>query len=80
MSNEKERIVVRAVAKREEEHGTFYPASPDIDLPKEDVTVEALAMIADRWRRRSKASDVALFEVVDGRNDALILATKGMAQ
>lgn len=72
-----ERIVVRAIARREEEHGTFYPASPDIDLPKEHVTIEALAFIADRWRRRSKAPHVALFHIVDGVSKALILQTKG---
>ena len=75
-----DRIVVRAVARREEEHGTFYPASPDIDLPKKDVTIEALAMIADRWRRRLKASDVALFEVRGtgtADENVMILQTKG---
>ena len=74
-----ERIVVRAIARVEEEHGTFYPASPDIDLPRKDVTVEALAFIADRWRRRSRAAHVALFHVVDGVQQSLILQTKGFA-
>lgn len=73
-----ERIVVRAIARREEEHGTFYPESPDIDLPRDHVTVEALAIIADRWRRRSLAADVALFHIVDGVRGEAILQTKGL--
>jgi len=56
-----------AMGRREEEHGTFYPQSPVIDLPEGEITREALAMIAERWRVRRKADEVALFHTVPGK-------------
>ena len=41
-----------AMGKIVRDHGTTYPLSPRIDLPRAEVTQEALMLIALRWRRR----------------------------
>lgn len=62
--SDRETVKVVAVAKRIDEHGgTWWPQGPVLDLPRAQVTLEALVMIAERWRRRERADEVALYEV-----------------
>ena len=73
------RIRVRVFGQRKDEHGgTYHLESPVIDVERTELTVEAGAMIAERWRKRWEVDGVALCEV-DAAGLALevIVQTKG---
>ena len=70
-------LTVRVIGCKEEEHGTLYPSSPDIDLGDAKLTEEAAVLILDRWLKRLDVSDGVLAHIVNGEVGNWIAMTKG---
>ncbi|MCY4375370.1 MAG: hypothetical protein OXC31_16535, partial [Spirochaetaceae bacterium] len=69
-------LTVRVIGRKEEEHGTLYPSSPDIDLGDVKLTQEAAVLILDRWLKRLGVSAGVLAHIVNGQVGDWIAKTK----